>query len=695
MEEAEMADFPINVKVDPGDSKTKIDDVHRTVEKAEKQATAATRAFTTLGDAIKYTANTTVSSAVRGFGSLNEAIQLEHKWLATIRGDTQGYAKDLTVLNSLLDRGKISVKEYDAALASAGQKHGLADAKPAAGLLDGVVGQVAAIAGPAAIAAKTIGSITTALDDLAQKRRETGEVNAAMLRYTDSLLEARVATEQMRSVSHLLGTDLKTTASAFLDIADASSSLNLSHEKLVDITKSLGSIMKIEGKSIGDVGNVMATLEFAISKGTISSGELARIMKQFPPLAAIWREEFGGTTKQLLDAADSGQLAQLGLDRLLTSIRTTPEVVDKMKMSWHAQNQVVEVSAKFYDQLNQLQELNKLKSSEVTDANRKLIDSWDTTSEKQSLLAAGFDTLTTKATEFWLALQKLSVDPWGDDRTAFAQGIDQITSMIGHAWTEGKKHVDKYKAAVKEAREELKTFAREDEAGLHSSQALEMRGDMFQGKVTNQEWADFAQGQRNQRLAEVSRQRARNAAEWSKWMEHSKHEASEFENILVNAFANSELSFSKMVDSFMADMQRLALRRAALGLGGILFGGDTGNAIGLAREAGFGKGLLGSAGLSLTAPHFAAGGGMRIPGTGATDTTPVTFFATGGEELTVRTPGQQMATREVASAPGSPSAPQPVVVVLDERALLRAQQSPMGAQVLDDLFRKYPGLLKR
>src|SRR5205085_1471612 len=124
--------FPIDVKVDPGDAKTKISDVERAVDKAEKQATAATRAMKTLGDAVKYMANTTVSAASSGFGALADALQLEHNWLVKIRGDTQGYTKDLTVLNALLDRGKISVKEYDAALAAAGQKHGLADATPKA-----------------------------------------------------------------------------------------------------------------------------------------------------------------------------------------------------------------------------------------------------------------------------------------------------------------------------------------------------------------------------------------------------------------------------------------------------------------------------------------------------------------------------------------------------------------------------------
>lgn len=672
-----MADFPIHVKVEPGDAKTKIDDVHRTVEKAEKQATAARRAFQTLGDAVRYMANTTVTQAVKGFGSLTDALQLEHRWMMTIRGDIQGYSKDVAALNALMARGKITAKEYDAALASAGQKHGLADASSSGfgGAFKGAMfEQITSIAAPAALAAGAIGMLTSSLDSMSRKAEELRNASVAMLKYKNDVQGARDAAENLRSTTNLLGENIGTTTSAFLAVADATEGMGLSQAKMTDITRGLGLAMLQSNASIGDTAGVLGQLEAAIKRGSISGGELGSIMKRFGPLADIWTKDFGKSRAQLIGMADSGELAKLGLDRLLTSIRTTPELLQYMENRLQLTMSAQTVLTGEYGRARTALALLKLELPQVTDETRKL-------GEASTFVGDSMGAMSR-------VMMQIGNDPWGDNLVAKAE------KWLGKVAQANQKAIEKAKAL----REELKKLANAQAKTLTDDlvKQLEYERNFPEGKVTNQEWADFAQGQRNQRLAEVSRQRALDAAEWGKWMEYSKHEASEFESILVNAFANSELSFSKMVDSFMADMQRLALRRAALGLGGILFGGDTGNAISSAREAGFGKGLLGSAGLSITAPHFASGGGMRIPGSGATDTTPVTFWATGGEQLTVRTPGQQMATRETASSASSAAAPvQPVVVVLDERAILRAQQSPMGAQVLDDLFRKYPGLLKR
>jgi tape measure domain-containing protein len=676
----------VQIKIDPGDSKTKVDDVVRTVDKAEDTANAAkkafaqlgdavlymtrqiasnaTRAFASLSDAIGYKLNTQITQTIRGFNSLAEAMQREHAMLVTIRGDTQAYARDVQVLNSLMDRGKITAQEYDAALASAGRRHGVGDAAVAApkqtiagGLIESGLGQAAAVVGPAALAATAIHGISDAFAEMHARAKETGEVNAAMLRYTDSLVEARVATEQMRQVSTLLGDDLKTTAGAFLDIADAAGSLNLSHEKLVDITRSLGLIMTNEGKSIGDVGTVMSTLEFAISKGTISSGELARIMKQFPPLAAIWREEFGATTKQLLEAADNGQLATLGLDRLLTSIRTTPDTVDKARQRFVALHQELDATKPVWGDVNQLVEINRLKVGEAADANRKLIDVWDTASTSAT-------TLVEDLGDLWSALKKLGEDPWGntvDNRNTVAQGLDQIIAFAHQGVQAAEKFSDKWKKAAQESRQEIEKLA-EAFAKMQRIAPKPLLGSELGGRDAYDRYVEAEVERLSQpQEPDLERDLAGVKMPWDKkrpnyltdmWMrqleemraaneDFSRQTSQVFQDMgqnLIDAAFRGEASWSDMLRSISMNMLKLLAIRAL-------------------SSGGFDTSMIGG----LRMPGFASGGSFMVGGHGGTDTTPVAFMATPGERVTVETPQQRG-----NDGGGSGGSKQPIYVVLDE-----------------------------
>ena len=65
---------------------------------------------------------------------------------------------------------------------------------------------------------------------------------------------------------------------------------------------------------------------------------------------------------------------------------------------------------------------------------------------------------------------------------------------------------------------------------------------------------------------------------------------------------------------------------------------------GLSMEGALGASAASSRGAAnpaLFGPGFATGGSFRVPGSGGTDTTPVGFWATPGETVDIRTPGQQ------------------------------------------------------
>lgn len=765
-----MPDFPINIKVDPGDAPQKIDRTTDSVAKLEKHADSLKRAFAQVAEGIRYTATVLTSQAVRGFGSLADAIQLEHKWLVTLRGDMQAYQRDLAAIDALHRRGTITAREHAAAMASARSRAGIPTAKQEAGLLDGALGQAAAFAGPAALAVKAFGAISASLDDLNRRARDVTEASAAMLRYRDTAAEARESAEGLRGTAKLLGEDLKSTAGVFLDVAGASSDLGLSATQLTSITRTLGMIMKTEGRSIGDVGGVLSQLEFAISRGSISSGELARIMKQFPPIAATWRQEFGLSTAELLKAADSGEIARRGLSRLLTSFEDGGEVIRKYQQrlialadtSGKSSATILKDQLKFVQQHRELEKVAKdtgvqLESldprvgklgGKLRDAAgeaKKLHDGFlalaqDPWADKRNALAVSLDLLTEKASALWTQLHKIAQDPWGGpNKNMLAEGIDLVVGKLDMFGTWAKKRMGEFAEATKQARAELERLA-EPFARMQRSPARAALGGDLGGQDAYQRYvesevarlsnmttepdleADMRAYDAQQALIAGYKRMQVESAKWAALessnqdgiargfnaIDRELHNTAQLtEQLLVGAFHNledaivqaattGELSFSRMIDGFISDLTRLALRQAALGLAGLFGPGGTPSVFGTGATQAF-SGLYGSAGLDFRVPGFSAGGeGTVRGGGGMTDAVPVAFWATQGERVIVQTQGQQAAARDAASSSASSPPPVvPVVVTLDERAFLRALQSPLGATAIDNVLRKNPGLLKR
>lgn len=301
-----------------------------------------------------------------------------------------------------------------------------------------------------------------------------------------------------------------------------------------------------------------------------------------------------------------------------------------------------------------------------------------------------------------------AADPWGDSRNSLAVYRDGLLGTLGLLEEFGKKKKD----AFDKASDSEKTYAWEDEQGLSSSQANENNFNQQQSFDRSDAYAgmtDISAGLSSATLEALAFQKELDgialaakkyeldmasandgvARGFNKIADEIQNTAQLTENLLVNAFHSfedamvqaaltGELSFSRMIESMLADLTRLAMRQAMVGLLGSLLPAPAGPA-----------GPLGPLSADLL-PRYATGGQFMVGGQGGTDTTPVQFMATPGERVTVETPAQQ------AGGSSGGSAPATVIVQnnYDPRAILKALHSREGATVIANVLRDNPGLMK-
>lgn len=154
---------------------------------------------------------------------------------------------------------------------------------------------------------------------------------------------------------------------------------------------------------------------------------------------------------------------------------------------------------------------------------------------------------------------------------------------------------------------------------------------------------------------------------------------------IVTAANNGEVSWSKMADSMIQDLERIFLKMEEtklinwlVGIGSSAAGGDSTMDAGLVDE--FAKGM-----------GYANGGSFMVGGSGGTDSKYVGMRVTPGEMVTVSTPAQQQSTRNAQR-----QAPTQVVVQpqihnhYDNSMMVSALSTPIGQSAVMNVLRANP-----
>ncbi len=158
------------------------------------------------------------------------------------------------------------------------------------------------------------------------------------------------------------------------------------------------------------------------------------------------------------------------------------------------------------------------------------------------------------------------------------------------------------------------------------------------------------------------------------------------EDSIVTLVTTGKFEWKSMVESMLADLTRLMVRKAMTALIGAIGGGGGGFAsfYGTGATQAF-EGQYGGA--------HASGGSFMVGGSGGTDSTLVGLHATPGERVTIETPSQQRSSDGGAGGSGVTHIHNHYSD--DRRAITGAMSGRDGDKVIYNFVRRNPGLLKR
>lgn len=318
----------ILIKVDPGASAQKARSVTEELHKTENQGLAAGKAMSGLAGAFGKLAEAlqreqtalarttalhdrlTAQNAplAVGFSKVADAIRREQEMLNRIHGPAQRYAADLQVLDSLLDRNKISTLEYaeqvsrlNRELSKSPSAHGapsVAAANDNSGGMLGGLKKVAAVTG-ATLGIREIGGLANEFQTLENRLRylaggDLDKVNSMFAR--------------LQVVAANTRADLSATTEAFVRISLATKQMGLSQEDTFLLTERLNKAITLSGATGAEAAAGMVQLSQGLASGALRGDELRSVMEQLPAVADVIAGGLGVTRGQLRKMGEEGKI---------------------------------------------------------------------------------------------------------------------------------------------------------------------------------------------------------------------------------------------------------------------------------------------------------------------------------------------------------------------------------------------------
>lgn len=682
----------------------------QSLEAAMNARARATQIHTTL--------NNTLANS---FAGVSAQIAREKQMLDSIHGPMQRYEQDVRTLDMLMSKGAITASQYAAALAKSRSAAGMANPMSAVSLPKGPgaapkQGGGMGLGGAAAMLGVTLG---------AREALELGDsyigLENRMRQVTKSQDELNASMARIKQIANSTRSDIATTGESYVRLVQATKSMGISSERAFKITETLSMALQSSGASASEAAAGTLQLMQAMGAGALQGDEFRSVAENMPILLDVLSKQLGVTRGELKKMGAEGKITTEVMVKALESMGDAAKKnFDESEMTFAQATTVVKNYAK-----------------EALGGGISITKAWNNW---------GAATQALRLEEIELGNAMARVNPWFGQLVSGATQMTAATYALTKSQLEHMQSTDRLvrslmklaemqevikgirfqsfandlaadaAAAAKAGNDaparreaQMRDFATESK-GFSSGSALEM-SSRFDPKVAvddigtgiskatlnaitlqrhlEKSLQTIGEHERALEMAALSRESQRYIEQQEKMRENYQKIGdaigSNLGDALVDAALTGELSFASMVDKMIADLARLAAQQLINAALTRAISGATGpTPVSLAGNP---AGTI----LDPKAWGFAQGGSFTVGGTGGTDTTPVAFMATPGERVTVETPQQQRSSDRGSGG----AAPASVTLVLDERAMLQALKSPMGARVIDDVFRKNPGLLRR
>jgi tape measure domain-containing protein len=733
----------IAIKVDPGASAREADKVTTSLHKAEDTGLKAQKAFDNLTGTFKRMAEAMHRADT---ATTEYARALKHEWemLDKLHAPMVQAQRDLQALESLHKKGMISAKQYGDELARVGAAAGI---KPRGNPMDAVSlgptpqasGGDGGFGGGLATMAKAtaVGGIVTALGGLVSAWAEEEAANRqaffTLRKYFDSAEATNAIVDEQTASARLLGVTLQEQAGAFGAVKEASAEMYLTTLDQIKVTQTLGEIMKLNGKPMGDVGNVMKQLQLAMETGSLSAMQFKTILREYPDIVEQWAKGTGRSKDELLKLSNAGKLGETELRGFMTSLVDGADVHRKYaEASDGTGNSIKLTGNKMYDAMAEVGNYDlKMKraaaaeqeaardalalSDAIERVTLSLKDNARAAEEAfQALAAQGAGSLVDGMNSAHGAFNRLFNDPWGD--SPLERGLKALGFEAENA---GKKA----KSATKQFEDLIHTVPDWHIGGDDGMVPDAISGGGPPDLQRGDGWRDFdgfnmeqeSEADRFKRLMEAAKEGMEGAAEATKKIGEEQRKIAETQaewnkkleittvledqivanvqtlsTTLVDAAFGADVAWTDMLENMAKNLAAAILQAqilSALGPMGIGLIGPGGL---LGGKVGFDAMVPGGNGRSFL-PGFAQGGDMMVGGSGGTDSKIAAFRVTPGETIHVRTPQQQ---QQAARGGGGGPAAIHNHVHFDRRDLLSAINTKEGQQAVLNVIRLNPDLIK-
>lgn len=362
-----MSDLDIEIKVAVGNALAELTRTEAAARAAEKAGDNLVSTFKRLGETIQReqrelqqarTATDNLKGSFAGlargiqadqlnatakaFAGLTQQLQREADMLERMHGPARRQAEDMQTLEMLYKRGAISAAEYTEQLEKMGAVHGPSKSGAGGGALDSIKGaggeaigaiggQIAGIAGPAAIATGAVAALGHELEMFKQRGIDVDMAANSILKFHASMAGAQAAMGEQRQLSDDLGMNIQKTAHAYAAVREATEGFGISSKEATDITRNMTAAIVVDGGAIENVTGIMDRLQFASESGMLTQRELKAVWKESPEVVHMFEAALGKTYPQLQKMAVEGKLTGKTLETMVHGTAQGTEAMDKYR----------------------------------------------------------------------------------------------------------------------------------------------------------------------------------------------------------------------------------------------------------------------------------------------------------------------------------------------------------------------------